>query len=45
MSTSIVQASGTLLNASPPTMRARLIEGRSNRSEDSRLKGSVSIRR
>ena len=45
MSTSIVQVSGTLLKASPPSMRARLMEGRSNRSEDSRLKGSVSIRR
>ena len=45
MSTSIVQASGTLLKASPPTIRARLIEGRSKRSEDSRLNGSVSMRR
>ena len=45
MSTSIVQVSGTLLKASPPMMRARLIDGRSNRSEDSRLKGSVSMRR
>ena len=45
MSTSIVQRSGTLLKASPPSMRARLIDGRSKRSEDSRLNGSVSIRR
>ena len=45
MSTSMVQVSGTLLKASPPSMRARLIDGRSKRSEDSRLKGSVSIRR
>ena len=45
MSTSIVQRSGTLLKASPPTIRARLIDGRSKRSEDSRLKGSVSMRR
>ena len=45
MSTSIVQRSGTLLKASPPMMRARLIDGRSKRSEDSRLKGSVSMRR
>ena len=45
MSTSIVQRSGTLLKASPPTMRARLIDGRSKRSEDSRLNGSVSMRR
>ena len=45
MSTSMVQTSGTLLKASPPTIRARLIDGRSKRSEDSRLKGSVSMRR
>ena len=45
MSTSIRQRSGTLLKASPPSIRARLIDGRSNRSEDSRLNGSVSIRR
>ena len=36
MSTSIVQRSGTLLKASPPSIRARLIDGRSKRSEDSR---------
>ena len=45
MSTSIVQTSGTLLKASPPSMRARLIDGRSNMSEDSRLNGRVSMRR
>src|SRR2546423_12575664 len=45
MSTSIEHSSGTLLNASPPRIRARLIEGRSNRSLDSRAKGSVSMRR
>ena len=45
MSTSIAQRSGTLLNASPPMIRARLIDGRSKRSEDSRLNGSVSMRR
>ena len=45
MSTSIAQRSGTLLNASPPTIRPRLIDGRSNSSEDSRLNGRVSIRR
>ena len=43
MSTSITQRSGTLLSASPPRMRPRLIEGRSNRSEDSRAKGRDSI--
>ena len=37
--------SGTLLSASPPRMRPRLIEGRSNRSELSRAKGSDSIAR
>ena len=36
---------GTLLKASPPSIRARLIDGRSKRSDDSRLNGSVSIRR
>src|SRR5213592_2631067 len=45
MATSIQQRSGTLLNASPPSMRAMLMLGRSNRSLDSRLKGSVSMRR
>ena len=45
MSTSMVQRSGTLLKASPPMIRARLIDGRSKRSEDSRLNGSVSMRR
>ena len=45
MSTSIVQRSGTLLKASPPSIRARLIDGRSKRSLDSRLNGSVSMRR
>ena len=29
--------------ASPPTMRPRLIDGRSNRSEDSRANGRLSI--
>ena len=42
---SITQRSGTLFMASPPTIRPRLIEGRSNRSEDSRAKGRDSIRR
>ena len=45
MSTSMQHVSGTLLNASPPSMRAMLIDGRSNRSDDSRLNGSVSMRR
>ena len=45
MSTSITQRSGTLLSASPPRMRPRLIEGRSNRSELSRANGSDSIAR
>ena len=31
------------MSASPPTIRLRLIEGRSNRSEDSRAKGRISI--
>src|ERR671932_201270 len=43
MSTSRVHWSGTLLSASPPRMRPRLIDGRSNSSEDSRLNGSDSI--
>ena len=45
MSTTIVQRSGTLLSASPPWMRPRLTDGRSNISEDSRENGSDSIRR
>ena len=45
MSTSITHESGTLLSASPPRMRPRLIEGRSNRSELSRANGSDSIAR
>ena len=45
MSTSITQQSGTLFSASPPTMRPRLIDGRSNSSEDSRANGSDSIAR
>ena len=32
-----------MLSASPPEIRPRLIEGRSNRSDDSRANGSVSI--
>ncbi len=34
MSTAIVHVSGTLLSASPPWIRPRLIDGRSNSSED-----------
>ncbi len=45
MSRTIVHWSGTLLSASPPWMRPRLIEGRSNSSEDSRENGRDSIRR
>ena len=45
MSTTMVQKSGTLLSASPPWMRPRLIEGRSNSSDDSRENGRDSIRR
>ena len=45
MSTTMVQRSGTLLSASPPWMRPRLIEGRSNSSDDSRENGRDSIRR
>ena len=45
MSTTMVHSSGTLLSASPPWMRPRLIDGRSNSSEDSRENGRVSIRR
>ena len=45
MSTTMVHSSGTLLSASPPWIRPRLIDGRSNSSEDSRENGKVSIRR
>ena len=45
MSTTIWQRSGTLLSASPPWMRPRLTDGRSNSSEDSRENGRDSIRR
>ena len=45
MSTTIVHWSGTLLSASPPLIRPRLIDGRSNSSEDSRENGRDSIRR
>ena len=45
MSTSMTHESGTLLSASPPRIRPRLIEGRSNRSELSRANGSDSIAR
>ena len=45
MSTSMTHSSGTLLTASPPTIRPRLIDGRSNISEDSRENGIDSIRR
>ena len=45
MSTTIVQRSGTLLSASPPWIRPRFTDGRSNSSEDSREKGNDSIRR
>ncbi len=45
MSTSIAQWSGTRLIASPPRIRPRLIDGRSNISDDSRVKGSVSMPR
>ena len=45
MSTTMVHSSGTLLSASPPWMRPRLIDGRSNSSDDSRENGRVSIRR
>ena len=34
-----------MLSASPPSIRPRLIDGRSNISDDSRLNGSVSITR
>ena len=40
-----MHSSGTLLSASPPSIRPRLIDGRSNISEDSRLNGSDSIAR
>ena len=45
MSTTMVHSSGTLFSASPPLIRPRLIDGRSNSSEDSRENGRVSIRR
>ena len=45
MSMSIRHSSGTLLRASPPVIRPRLIEGRSNSSEDSRENGSDSMAR
>ena len=45
MSTSITHRSGTLLRASPPTIRPRLIEGRSNSSELCLANGSDSILR
>jgi hypothetical protein len=39
MSTSIAQWSGTLLMRSPPRIRPRLIDGRSNSSDASRANG------
>ena len=45
MSTSITQVSGTLFKASPPRIRPRLIDGRSNSSEDCLENGSDSIPR
>src|ERR1044072_7845344 len=45
MSTSIAHRSGTLLSASPPRIRPRLIEGRSNSSELCRANGSDSMLR
>ena len=45
MSTTMVQRSGTLLSASPPWIRPRLTDGRSNSSDDSRENGRDSIRR
>ena len=45
MSTSMAHRSGTLLSASPPRIRPRLIEGRSNSSELCRANGSDSILR
>ena len=39
----MTQTSGTLLSASPPRIRLRFTDGRSNMSDDSRAKGSVSI--
>src|SRR6185295_7126182 len=45
MSTSIMHRSGTLLSASPPRIRPRLIEGRSNSSELCRANGSDSMLR
>ena len=43
MSTSMTQVSGTLLSASPPQMRPRLIDGRSKRAELCRANGSDSM--
>ena len=45
MSTSMAHSSGTLFGASPPTIRPRFTDGRSNSSEDSRVNGIDSIRR
>src|SRR5215217_3941912 len=45
MSTSIAHRSGTLLSASPPRIRPRLIEGRSNSSDLCRANGSDSMLR
>ena len=45
MSTAIVHRSGTMLSARPPSILPRLIEGRSNISEDSRANGSDSMLR
>ena len=45
MSTSMTQVSGTLFRASPPMIRPRLIEGRSNRAELWRANGSDSMPR
>ena len=44
MSTSMAHSSGTLLGASPPMIRPRFTDGRSNSSEDSRVNGMDSIR-
>ena len=45
MSTAMLHRSGTLLSASPPWIRPRLIDGRSNSSVDSLENGSDSIAR
>ena len=45
MSTSMAHSSGTLLGASPPTIRPRFTDGRSNSSDDSSVNGIDSIRR